>query len=40
MDWSSIFAESLPYSAFLDKYATPVQRTALGRFACAGGTLT
>lgn len=27
MDWSAIFAEALPYSAFLDKYAKPEQRT-------------
>ena len=26
MDWSSAFAESLPYAAFLDKYAKPEQR--------------
>ena len=26
MDWSSIFAEALPYSAFLDRHATPAQR--------------
>ena len=26
MDWSSAFDESLPYAAFLDKYATPEQR--------------
>jgi Thioredoxin len=27
MDWTSIFAESLPYTAFLDKYATAAHRT-------------
>src|SRR4051794_39871054 len=27
MDWSSIFAEALPYPDFLDKYAKPAQRT-------------
>jgi hypothetical protein len=26
MDWSSIFAEALPYPDFLDKYAKPAQR--------------
>jgi hypothetical protein len=26
MDWSSIFAEALPYAEFLDRYATPAQR--------------
>jgi hypothetical protein len=26
MDWSTIFAEALPYPAFLDKYAKPAQR--------------
>ena len=26
MDWSAVFAESLSYTAFLDKYATPEQR--------------
>ncbi len=26
MDWSQIFAESLPYAAFLDKYAQPQHR--------------
>jgi hypothetical protein len=25
-DWSSAFAEALPYSAFLDRFANPVQR--------------
>jgi Thioredoxin len=25
-EWSSVFGESLPYSTFLEKYATPVQR--------------
>lgn len=39
MDWSSIFAEALPYSAFLDRHATPQQRsrwdTMHGRFQLA-----
>ncbi|MBX6314221.1 MAG: thioredoxin family protein [Isosphaeraceae bacterium] len=26
MDWSTLFAEALPYTAFLDRYATPEQR--------------
>jgi len=26
IEWSSVFAESLPYQAFLDRYATPPQR--------------
>jgi hypothetical protein len=26
MDWQAIFDESLPYAAFLDRYATPEQR--------------
>ena len=26
MDWSTVFAEALPYTAFLDRYATPAQR--------------
>lgn len=26
MDWSALFAESLPYASFLDRYATPQQR--------------
>jgi hypothetical protein len=26
MDWSAVFAESLPYSTFLDRFATPMQR--------------
>jgi hypothetical protein len=26
MDWPSVFAEALPYAAFLDRHATPVQR--------------
>lgn len=26
MDWSNAFDEALPYTAFLDKYATPEQR--------------
>lgn len=26
MDWSSLFAEALPYGAFLDRHATPEQR--------------
>ena len=27
MDWSKIFAEALPYTDFLDRYATPAQRS-------------
>src|SRR5947209_2303141 len=27
MDWLTVFAEALPYTAFLDRYATPVQRS-------------
>jgi hypothetical protein len=27
MDWSRIFAEALPYLDFLDRYASPAQRT-------------
>jgi hypothetical protein len=27
MDWSAAFAEALPYTAFLDRHATPEQRT-------------
>jgi thiol-disulfide isomerase/thioredoxin len=27
MDWLSVFAEALPYTAFLDRYASPAQRT-------------
>jgi hypothetical protein len=27
MDWSRIFADALPYGAFLDRYANPAQRT-------------
>src|SRR5262245_23298834 len=27
MDWSNVFAEALPYADFLDRYATPPQRT-------------
>lgn len=27
MDWSSAFAEALPYASFLDRHATPAQRT-------------
>ena len=27
MDWSSAFADALPYAAFLDQYAKPEQRT-------------
>jgi hypothetical protein len=27
MDWSNVFAEALPYSDFLDRHATPAQRT-------------
>ncbi len=26
IDWTSVFAESLPYSRFLDRYANPAQR--------------
>jgi thiol-disulfide isomerase/thioredoxin len=26
MDWSAVFAEALPYTAFLDKYASPEHR--------------
>src|SRR4051812_8021792 len=26
MNWSALFEESLPYAAFLDRYATPEQR--------------
>ncbi|MFI5456426.1 MAG: thioredoxin family protein [Isosphaerales bacterium] len=26
VDWSSIFADALPYQSFLDRYATPPQR--------------
>ena len=26
MDWSAVFTEAMPYSAFLDAYATPEQR--------------
>lgn len=26
MDWSAVFAEGLPYAAFLDRHATPAQR--------------
>jgi hypothetical protein len=26
MDWSTVFATSLPYNAFLDRYATPTHR--------------
>ena len=26
IDWSSIFAEALPYSEFLDRHANPAQR--------------
>jgi len=37
IDWSKVFAEALPYGAFLDGYATPSQRTRWeamhGRFA-------
>ncbi len=25
-DWSKIFADALPYTSFLDQYATPAQR--------------
>lgn len=37
MDWSRVFAAALPYETFLDRYATPPQRTRWdamhGRFA-------
>jgi thiol-disulfide isomerase/thioredoxin len=26
-DWSTVFAEALPYATFLDQYATPAQRS-------------
>jgi hypothetical protein len=26
IDWSNVFAESIPYTTFLDRYATPAQR--------------
>ena len=26
IDWSSIFADALPYQSFLDRYASPPQR--------------
>ena len=26
MDWSAVFADALPYAAFLDRYATPAHR--------------
>lgn len=26
MEWSSVFAEAMPYASFLDKYASPEQR--------------
>jgi hypothetical protein len=26
MDWSAVFAEGMPYTAFLDRHATPAQR--------------
>jgi hypothetical protein len=26
MDWSNVLAEALPYTSFLDRYATPAQR--------------
>ena len=37
IEWSNVFAEALPYGAFLDRYATPAQRSRWdamhGRFA-------
>jgi hypothetical protein len=27
IEWSKVFAEALPYTAFLDRHATPAQRT-------------
>jgi hypothetical protein len=27
IDWSNVFADALPYEPFLDRYATPAQRT-------------
>ena len=37
IEWSKVFAEALPYGAFLDRYATPSQRSRWdamrGRFA-------
>jgi hypothetical protein len=27
MDWSNVFADALPYTGFLDRYATPAQRS-------------
>jgi hypothetical protein len=37
IDWSSVFAEALPYQLFIDRYATPSQRVRWdamhGRFA-------
>lgn len=27
MDWSAVFADALSYTSFLDRYATPAQRT-------------
>jgi thiol-disulfide isomerase/thioredoxin len=40
IDWSKVFAESLPYGSFLDRYAGPGQRTRWdamhGRFALSG----
>lgn len=39
IDWSSLFAEALPYQAFLDRYATPAQQARWdsmhGRFSLA-----
>ena len=40
MDWPNIFAEALPYAAFLDRHGTPAQRVRWGvlhaRFALTG----
>ena len=37
IDWSNVFADALPYASFLDRYASPSQRTRWdamhGRFA-------
>ena len=40
IDWSKVFAEALPYGAFLDRYASPGHRSRWdamhGRFALSG----
>ena len=40
IDWSKVFAEALPYGSFLDRYATPSQRSRWdathGQFALSG----